>query len=132
MRNLFLTLGVAAALAWPAAAQGTGETLRLHGVTVLTLRVPAGGFGVSTRIAHLQRRASAILSHPELEPLDVEVEVGPDERTATVWVGRQLFVTATEADARSHDTTPERLARQWAGNFRRAFERSRDDETARR
>ena len=104
----------------------------LEGVAVLQLRASAGGYTPSQRHQRLRQRFAEIVRRPGLEPEDVEVEVGPDERTATIWVGQLLFATATEADAWANDTeTPERLAREWAGNLRRAFERARSTRAAR-
>jgi hypothetical protein len=117
---------VAAAWLAPAVgAPGWGEPLVVGGKTVLTLRASAGGLSAHERSVRLRQRVNRILSHPELEPDDVEVEVGPGGRSATIWVGRQLLVTATLADAAAHDTTPARLARTWAEKFRDAYERTR-------
>lgn len=131
MRQLFaeIVMGVALVLVAPVAvAQETGLPLRLEGVTVLHLRASAGGYTPDQRLVRLQHRFAEMVRRADLQPRDVAVEVGPDERTATVWAGRLLFVTATEADAQANDTqTPERLARQWAKRLRNAFERARRD-----
>lgn len=121
-------LALTAALCAPAAPaqRGGGEPVRLGGRTILTLRASAGGFTPRQRRVRLEQRVNAIVSHPDFDPKNVEIEVGPNERTATVWFGRQLFVTATQADAIAHDTTPERLARTWLRNFQRAYERMRE------
>jgi hypothetical protein len=136
VRQVFagITLGVALALMAPAAgAQTTGVPLRLEGITVLQLRTSAGGYTPYQRYEQLRRRFAELLRRPDLEPEDVEVEVGPDERTATVWVGQLLFVTATEADAWSNGTQdPEHLAQEWASNLRRAYERARSRREAKR
>lgn len=128
MRHAIAGVALGVSLAWlpsPAGAQGRGIPVRLEGITVLQLRASAGGFSPAERHAQLRERFAEIVRDPNLKPEDVEVEVGPDERTATVWVGQRLFVTATEADAWANDTDkPERLAREWAQNLRRAFERA--------
>jgi hypothetical protein len=135
MCRLLAGIALGVALAWlapEAGAQGVGIPVRLEGVTVLQLRAAAGGYSPQERHQQLRERFAQILRRPDLEPEDVEVEVGPDQRTATVWVGQLLFVTATEGDAWANDTeTPERLAREWAENLRRAYERARARREAR-
>lgn len=130
MRQAIAGVAPGVSLAWlpaPAGAQGRGIPVRLEGITVLHVRASAGGYSPAERHAQLRERFAAIVQDPNLTPRDVEVEVGPDERTATVWVGQRLFVTATEADARANDAeSPEQLAREWARNLRRAYERARE------
>jgi hypothetical protein len=110
----------AAVTAGPAAIDNAAR-LTLGGVTILQFRAPAGGFSPEQRRSQLQSRVVEILSHAELTPSDVRVVVGPGGRSAMVQVGSMLFVTATEADARANQSTPEELANTWANNLRRGF-----------
>lgn len=105
----------------PSAAAANAARLTLGGITVLQFRAAAGGFSPAERRSYLQSRVIEILSHPELRPDDVHVVPGPGGHSAIVMVGPRLFVTATEADARANQSTPEQLAQTWADNFRRAF-----------
>jgi hypothetical protein len=100
---------------------GNAARLTLGGVTILQFRAAAGGFSPEERRSELQSRVVEILSHEELNPSDVRVVIGPGGHSATVQVGPLLFVTATEADARANQSTPEELANTWAQNLRRGF-----------
>lgn len=108
--------------AMPALGQEGGDArVTLGGVTILEFRAAAGGFTPEQRKAAMQSRIVEILSHEELGSGHVRVERGKGGRTARVMVGRMLLITATGADAQANRSTPEKLARAWAANFRRAL-----------
>ena len=116
-------LAVLPARAQPPAAEAPANSapLTLGGVTLLQFRAAAGGYSPEQRRSQIQSRIIEILSHAELGPRDVRVVPGPGGQSATIQVGPMLFVTATDADARANQSTPEQLANTWAENFRRGF-----------
>jgi len=111
-----------AATALPAFGQDVPDTrVTLGGVTVLQFRASAGGFSPEARKAAMQGRITEVLSRSDLGPGHVRVVRGKGGRDARVMVGQMLLITATEADAEANRSTPEKLARTWAANFRRAL-----------
>ena len=127
MRRLLMVLALGAAVgAAPAvwAQEGAGP-VTLGGVAVLQFRAPAGGFTPDERAQQLQERVVEILSRPDLSPEDVRLVTNEGGRSVAIRVGDLLLVTATEADARANDSTPEQLASIWAENFRRGYAEAR-------
>lgn len=125
MKRLLLALALAALVAWPLRAQEGETKLTLGGVWVLQFRASAGGFTPEQRLSALQDRVVDLLSRPDLQPKDVRVVPGPGGRSAAVYAGPLLLVTATEADAAANQSTPLKLANVWAENLRRAFRAAR-------
>ena len=98
----------------PALCEEEG-TVYLGGFMLLRIRTGAGGFSAAQRVNALQTRANALLELGKGIPKITTVRTGKD---VNVYAGRSLFVTVTQADARSNRTTTDRLAAIWAQRLR--------------
>ncbi len=115
-------LGLWGALAQAQVAQPIA-TVELSGVIVLRVRDAGPWATVYARGDEIYKRLNEAINElgDELSPDRVQVQtVGG---LPAVTVGGHLIVTVTPVDARLNGTTPDRLARIWASNLKKAFQR---------
>lgn len=91
------------------------DTVYLGGFMLLRIRTAAGGFSAAQRVNALQSRANNLLELGKGIPKITTVRVGKD---VNIYTGRSLFITVTQADARSNHTTTDGLAATWAQRLR--------------
>lgn len=116
----WLSLGGASALAQLAQPIATVE---LSGVIILRVREAGPWPSVYARADEVYKRLHETLNElgDELSPERVTVEsVGG---LPAVMAGKHVIVTVTPVDARLNGTTPDRLARIWAANLKKAYQR---------
>lgn len=108
-----------------AGAQDDRATVRLDGQAVMRVG-PGAAEDARTRARHIEARLQALLERSDaLVPARVEQQDG-QPATQLVTVAGVPVATVTEADAHDNLTSPDVLARQWAGSIDRALERARD------
>jgi hypothetical protein len=89
------------------------------GITVARFRVAAGGFTPVQRAEILEDRIVSVFSQGDLAVKPVEIRGKPTE--PALYVGNQLLVTITAADAAANHDTPMGLASRWQLYFSRAL-----------
>jgi hypothetical protein len=89
------------------------------GILVARFRVGAGGFTPEQRADKVVERIVAVFSREDLAKKPVEIR--GKEKEPSLYVGDQLLVTITLADAAATKSTPMELARKWQSAFSQAL-----------
>jgi hypothetical protein len=116
---VFVVVGAVAPVRPAGAEQEKEVPFVLAGRELFYLRATVAGYTPRQRWGQLQQRIVQILAQPDCTKQPVIVaKKGLD---ATISVGKRLFITVTQADARVNKTRVTKLAKLWADKLRAAL-----------
>lgn len=121
---LLIVLGAGLVPATAPAAEVSRHVI-VAGEIIHPVRVGAGGLSAEQRVDKINERLNAIIAREPLAPSNIRLSVRGG--TPSIYVGRSLVTSVTQADADANRQTKLQLARRWLYEYRRVLPLARPD-----
>lgn len=118
-RALVVVASVVALACWCGELAADKGDIVIGGKVPIRIRAATPQFTVEQRVLIVTRRVVEIISYEDTQKTEPRIVM--QNKTPAVYVGKHLLITVHRNDATANGTRPERLAKIWAKNLKKAL-----------